>query len=87
MSEAAQDWIDFCWQPEAATQISRAGAGLSPVFLADRFAGEDSAFPDALARNRPRPDTMQNSELLLPLPESIQSAYVTLWQQLRRQAV
>ncbi len=81
MSESAQAWIDFCWQPGPATQISVSNSGISPVFLT-----EELGFPPALADSRLSKVAMQNSEPLLPLPEAMQSAYFSLWEQLRSQA-
>ena len=76
MSEAAQQWIDFCWQAEPATRISSSGSGLSPIFL-DRNATLPSALADSLL-SRPG---ITGSEPLLPWPETVQAAYEQIWQQ------
>ncbi len=86
MSEAAQAWIDFCWQPGPAAQISVSGRGLSPIFLTEQMLEGKESFPPALADSRLSADAMRNSEPLLPLPEVMQSAYFSLWEQLRSQA-
>ena len=33
LTEAAQDWMEFCWQPPIATQISLSSHGVSPLFF------------------------------------------------------
>ena len=86
MGESAQAWIDFCWQPGPATQISVSDKGLSPIFLTEKALQGESGFPPALAESRLSPVAMRNSEPLLPLPEAMQSAYFSLWEQLRSQA-
>ncbi|MEM6867264.1 MAG: extracellular solute-binding protein [Cyanobacteria bacterium P01_C01_bin.121] len=87
MSEAAQQWISFCWGEGAATQLSVSGRGLSPVFLAEDGLSDPSTLPSALAGAFEKawlsPSALQNSEPLLPLPDAMQAAYVALWQQLR----
>ena len=75
--EQAKAWIDFCWQPGPATQLSVSGAGISPIFL------RDQGFPDSLAAGRLSEVALQNSEPLLPLPDAMQAAYFELWRQLR----
>ena len=86
MSESAQAWIDFCWQPGPATQISVSDKGLSPIFLTEEALQSDAGFPPALAESRLSTVAMRNSEPLLPLPDAVQSAYLSLWEQLRSQA-
>ena len=78
MSEAAKQWIDFCWQVGPATQISVSGRGISPVFLS-----ADAVIPEALAESLLPVSAIQNSEPLLPLPEALQTTYLELWQALR----
>lgn len=75
MSETASAWIDYCWQTGAATQISRSGRGLSPVFL-----GGETALPEAIANSLLSPDIIQKSEPLLPLSSEAQKAYFSFWQ-------
>lgn len=82
MTDAAQSWIDFCWQPEVASQLSLSGGGLSPIFLGQP-ADDSSEFPETLKTHRLSPIAMANSEPLLPLPDSMQAAYFELWKQLR----
>ncbi len=87
MSEAAQRWISFCWEEGAATQISIAGRGLSPIFLNEDTLSDSSKLPSALASTFQNswlsPTALQKSEPLLPLPNAMQAAYFELWKQLR----
>lgn len=85
MGEAAQAWIDFCWQTEAATQISLSGKGLSPVFLKVETDGESLPLPETLNSSILPIAAMKNSEPLLPLPPEQESVYLELWQKLRSQ--
>ncbi|MGC1309632.1 MAG: extracellular solute-binding protein [Phormidesmis sp.] len=78
MSVAAKQWIDFCWQPGPATQISVSGEGISPVFL-EASANLPAAIADSLLASV----GFQKSEPLLPLPAALQATYLALWQQLR----
>ena len=86
LSEAAKAWISFCWQLGPATQISVAGEGLSPIFLSEAAldgTSEQVSFPEALSSRRAMAEVMQRSELLRPLPDTMQAAYLALWEQLR----
>ncbi|MEL7350657.1 MAG: extracellular solute-binding protein [Cyanobacteria bacterium P01_A01_bin.116] len=78
MGEAAQAWIDFCWQTAAATQISVSGEGFSPIFLA-----EEVSLPAVLENSILSVSVLKESELLLPLPKPQESAYWLLWKTLR----
>ena len=78
ISPAAAQWIDFCWQPNSATQISVSGQGLSPIFLP-----ADVGLPKTLSESFPYIEAIKKSEPLLPIPEKLQAAYFELWQQLR----
>ncbi|MBE9062727.1 extracellular solute-binding protein [cf. Phormidesmis sp. LEGE 11477] len=77
LSEAAEDWISFCWQQGPATELSIAPKGISPIFLAT-----DQQIPEAIERTQLSLQALQNSELLLPLSESTKGAYADFWQQL-----
>ncbi|MEM6253866.1 MAG: extracellular solute-binding protein [Cyanobacteria bacterium P01_D01_bin.156] len=60
LTDAAKAWLEFCWQPEIATQISLSSYGLSPLFFLP-----GATLPDKL------PEQMMqlpiDSEVLLPL--------------------
>ena len=77
LSDAAKDWISFCWQQGPATELSTTLKGVSPVFLAT-----DQQLPSSLERTQLSLRALQNSELLLPLTQSMQVAYADFWQQL-----
>jgi putative spermidine/putrescine transport system substrate-binding protein len=78
MSDAAQQWIDFCWQTGPATEISLSNRGLSPIFLQKNIS-----LPETLANGLLSAAAMANSEPLLPIPMALQAAYLKQWQQLR----
>jgi len=78
VNEAAKDWIEYCWEMGPATQISRSGEGLSPVFL-----GKESRLPPVLASGPLSLEAIQNSEPILPLSAAVQTAYFNFWQQER----
>ncbi len=78
MSTAAQQWIDFCWQIDPATQISLSGKGLSPIFLK-----ENATLPKVLNESFLSIEAIKKSEPLLPISETLQAAYFELWKQLR----
>ncbi len=78
MSAAAQQWIDFCWQTGPATQISISNRGLSPTFIQ-----KEVSLPKTLEKGLLSATTIQNSEPLLPIPITLQTAYWEKWQQLR----
>lgn len=82
MSQAAQDWISYCWEPGPAAQISLTGKGFSPIFL-----GEEATLPKALASSAPLIESVRNSEPLLPLSPEAQTAYFEFWQQIRAKEV
>jgi len=88
LSAIAQQWIAFCWQTEVAAQLSISRRGFSPVFLdsAPNNAPNESTDTntlDVLEGGLLSAEALQNSEPLLPLPPSLQAAYLDLWQQLR----
>lgn len=67
-----QAWMDFCWQPPIATQISVSSHGLSPLFFLPG-AKVPEQLPEDLWQ---MPD---NSEVLLPLSERGQNALTELF--------
>lgn len=91
MSELAKQWIAFCWQEDVATQLSAVGRGVSPTFLGEDRLSDLSTLPTALVGTFEKPwlspAALQKSEPLLPLPDAVQAAYFTLWQQLRSTAI
>lgn len=79
--EAARDWISFCWQTAPANEISARG-GISPIFLT-----QTAELPEPVRRSHSSLQALRNSEPLLPLSEPLQTAYLSLWQQLRTDAL
>ena len=77
LSNAAQDWISFCWQQGPAIELSAAPKGISPIFLAT-----DKQLPSSLDRTQLSLRALENSELLVPLSKPMQVAYSDFWQQL-----
>ena len=72
----ASQWIDFCWQPQIAQQISLRSNGTSPVV---------TEVPGNRYREQIRLTSaqLQRSEFLLPLTTSVQQQYDALWQTIR----
>ncbi|NJP10727.1 MAG: extracellular solute-binding protein [Leptolyngbyaceae cyanobacterium RU_5_1] len=84
LSSAATDWIDFCWQPAIANQLSSLTWTISPVLLGK----STEKLSEDLRRNPVRlPDTqvLQNGEFLQPLSEAANSQYEKLWQRIRNE--
>lgn len=74
LSNLAQDWLDFCWQPEISRLLSRFAAGTSPTAFPDLQITELTAQDGAIAR----------SEFLLPLAASSRERYRALWLSMRQ---
>lgn len=78
----AEEWIDFCWNPEIATKISVLTAAASPIVALNR-----AALPDSLKNNAlllPDPKILRQSEFLLPLPITTVGQYRQVWETLRQ---
>jgi putative spermidine/putrescine transport system substrate-binding protein len=85
-SNLLQQWIDFCWQPEMARQLSRFTQAVSPI-LATMNRAE---LPDVLQNNQvllPSGEIIKRSEFLLPLSKESLQQYQSLWQEIRFQGV
>ncbi|PPS39122.1 extracellular solute-binding protein [Chroococcidiopsis sp. TS-821] len=74
----ASQWIDFCWQPQIAQQISLRSHGTSPIPV---------ELPPGSRQNLTRIEftnaQLQRSEFLLPLSATAQQQYEALWQTIR----
>lgn len=75
-------WIDFCWQPSIATQLSLRSKASSPVFAGlnssefpKNWQSQPLLFPDA--------ELFKKSEFLLPLPDKTLQDYEKLWREIR----
>ncbi|MBW4518116.1 MAG: extracellular solute-binding protein [Scytolyngbya sp. HA4215-MV1] len=76
-------WIDFCWQPEIAEQLSLQSHAVSPVFI-DRST---SKLPEPLRKNPLlvcNEETLRNSEFLLPIAKPTLEQHRLLWQSIRQ---
>lgn len=72
MTETAQAWMEYCWQPPIATQISVSTYGLSPLFFVP-----GANVPEQLPQ---QPLLMpDHSEVLLPLSSSAQTVLSNLF--------
>jgi len=81
-----QQWIDFCWQPEIATQMSLLTGTTSPIVP----QMNPNELPSALRNNPllfPKAEILDQSEFLLPLPESTLEQYRSLWTKIRTETV
>ncbi|MBW4516671.1 MAG: extracellular solute-binding protein [Timaviella obliquedivisa GSE-PSE-MK23-08B] len=70
-------WINFCWQPEIATQLSLLSSAASPL-----FKGQNIEIPIALQRKPlllPPAVVLQRSEFLLPLTPTASEQYRRQW--------
>ena len=76
------EWIDYCWQPQAAKQISLFTNGISPVLSALASA----EIPPDLKNNVFLNSTILNAdkgEFLLPLSPKTEQHYRKLWLDIR----
>ncbi|MEO0868496.1 MAG: extracellular solute-binding protein [Cyanobacteria bacterium J06642_11] len=65
ITDEAIDWINFCWKPAIATQISVSSHGLSPLFFLP-----GTSIPEQLPQAAT--DLLDNAEVLLPLsPQAV----------------
>jgi putative spermidine/putrescine transport system substrate-binding protein len=82
--ELSDRWIDFCWQPRIAQQLSLLAFATSPQVLGT----PRQDLPESLRRNGvllPDSDRLQRSEFIeLDLGDASLSQYRQIWQQLRR---
>ncbi|HEY9607920.1 extracellular solute-binding protein [Allocoleopsis sp.] len=78
----AKQWIEFCWQPQSAKEISVLSNAASPIFA----EVEPTNLPKDLQDNHLRlPDSsiVKKSEFIEPLPEAVSKEYEKLWIQIR----
>lgn len=81
----AQQWIDFCWKSEIATQMSILTGTTSPIVSQIN----PNELPERLRQNPllfPKAEILDQSEFLLPLPESTLQQYQALWRKVRTEA-
>ncbi|MEA5532907.1 extracellular solute-binding protein [Crocosphaera sp. XPORK-15E] len=82
LSKSAKQWIDFCWQPQAADLISLFTEGASPminVIDKNELSKEVQDNPLLLIK----PEIFDKCEFLEPLPDKVQAEYLNLWKEMR----
>lgn len=76
------EWINFCWQPEPARDISLFSHATSPIIVnSDR-----AKLPRDIRENRvllPDDSVLNKSEFFQPLPEGAIEQYKKLWKEVR----
>ncbi|HEY9597826.1 MAG TPA: extracellular solute-binding protein [Cyanophyceae cyanobacterium] len=77
-----KQWIDFCWQPKSAIEISLFAKGISPAIA--------NINPKDLTKNLrenslllPDSPVFEKSEFLQPLPQPAMEQYEALWNEIR----
>lgn len=78
----SKQWIEFCWQPQSAKQISILSNATSPIFV----GVDPKTLPPDLQQNRlllPDNSVLNNSEFLQPLSQEGLKEYETLWTEIR----
>ena len=76
----SEQWIDFCWQPQSALQISLTSKANSPIPVSPNPASLKEGLGSLLLSD---PQILQRSEFLSPLPNETMQEYQLLWQSLR----
>ena len=79
----ADQWIDFCWQPKTAIELSVIGQAVSPLLGSSDRASLPSALQQPSIR-LPSATVVENSELLEPLPPNVLEQYRELWVAMRQ---
>lgn len=77
----AKQWIDFCWQPQAAREISILSNAISPI-----ITSMAANLPKDLQKNPlllPDSSVLDKSEFLEPLPKDVFEQYQKLWKEIR----
>ncbi len=81
-SKLAQQWLDYCLQPQISNQISLLTSGTSPLLTSlnsDRVLGDIRNNPLVL----PPQNILTKSEFIYPLSAVSQSQYTALWHEIR----
>ncbi len=80
------EWIDFCWQPKAAEQISLFTDGISPILSTIKPKELPPDLKDNLLSNSQVLHSPK-SEFLLPLSAKTEQQYRDLWTKIRQSDV
>lgn len=78
-----EQWIDFCWTPQIAQQVSLQTKATSPIPVTLKPADIQEPIRNLLLQN---PEIFQRSEFLLPLPQATIQQYQSLWDKIRMKA-
>jgi putative spermidine/putrescine transport system substrate-binding protein len=82
------EWINFCWQPKIATQLSLLSSAASPLFKGEQIQGEQNVeIPLSLQQKPlllPPAAVLQRSEFLLPLTTTTSEQYRRQWIAMRQ---
>jgi len=73
-------WIDFCWQPQIAQQISLLSKATSPIPVT---LNSDDIQKELSRILRIEPQILERSEFLQPLPAATLPQYQSLWKAIR----
>lgn len=77
-----KQWIDFCWQPKPAREISLFSNATSPMLTNVNAAD----LPEDLRKNSlllPPSSVLEQSEFIKPLPKAAIEQYKALWKKIR----
>jgi len=82
-SDLSNQWIDFCWLPQAAKQISLYTNGVAPgiITMKKEEIPRDVLDNDTLL---PSQKVIDKSEFILNLPPEVNQQYLDLWKQIRQ---
>jgi len=75
-----EQWIDFCWQPQIAQQISLQTKATSPIPVKLKPGDIQEQLRSLLLSDL---QIFQHSEFLLPLSKATMQQYQSLWQKIR----
>ena len=78
-----REWINYCWQPQAASLISLFTPGISPIFRTSSSLDIPENLQDNLLINSPVLNS-EKSEFLLPLKPETERQYHDLWLKIRQ---
>jgi len=82
LSASMSQWINFCWEIEAASQIGLFTNASSPILLNTQREN----LPKTLQKDAlriPQPTVLAKSEFLLPLSVQTEEQYQKIWQEMR----
>jgi putative spermidine/putrescine transport system substrate-binding protein len=83
LSETVEKWIDYCWQPLTAKQISLFTDGISPILATLPLQEIPQDLQDNVFVNSPVLNS-DKSEFILPLKPETEQQYWDLWLKVRQ---